>query len=146
MTLYSTASKLLSPIAAVQGSFAAVAAGDYADNDVMSNDAGAGLGDPIEFANAVRVPGGAGKIIGARIVYTAAAAFAPTSELLLFSEAPTVTEMDDNAAFTAVDAADLDKYLGSILFAAGTDIGPGTLSLPSALTPAPPASRGSPLP
>jgi hypothetical protein len=121
-----------------RGSFAAVAAGDYADNDVMSNDAGAGLGDPIEFPLAVRAPGGAAKIVGARITYTAATAFPPTSELFLFSQAPTVTEMDDNAAFTAVDVADLPYSLGSILFAAGTDVGPATVSLPSALTPAAP--------
>ena len=120
------------------GTFTAAAAGDYADNDVMSNDAGAGAGDPIVFANAVRQTGGSAKVVGASILYTAAAAFVPTSELLLFAAAPTATEMDDNAAFTAVDAADLSKYIGSIAFAAGTDIGPGTLGAPATLTPAAP--------
>lgn len=120
------------------GTFAAEAAGDYADNDVMSNAAGAGLGEPIVFANAVRQTGGSAKVVDASILYTAAAAFVPTSELLLFAAAPTTTEMDDNAAFTAVDAADLANYLGSINFAAGTDIGPGTLGAPATLTPAAP--------
>jgi hypothetical protein len=42
---------------ALTASFAAVAAGNYADNDVISNDADEGEGDPLEFENVVRAAG-----------------------------------------------------------------------------------------
>jgi hypothetical protein len=120
------------------GSFIAEAAGNYADNDVVSDDAGAGLGAPITFADAVLATGGAAKIVHATLTFTAATAIAATSELELFSQAPTATELDDNAAAGTVAAADLPFFLGSIDFSAGTDIGAATLCLPTTLTPAVP--------
>lgn len=130
--------KILNPIKAVQGSFVAAAAGDYADNDVISDSASNGVGTAIEFENAVRVSGGAGKIVGASVNFIAATAIAATTELELFSQNPTATELDDNAAAGSVGAADAPYYLGSIAFAAGTDYGAGTICRPSALTPAAP--------
>lgn len=136
-TLYPTAEKLLNPVAAVAASFAAAAAGDYADNDVISNSVANGTGDPLEFENAVRVTGGAGKVIGATLSCSEDAVQA-TSELFLFSQAPTATEMDDNAAFGGVGAADLPYFLGSIAFDAPTDVGTGGFATPTTLTPAAP--------
>lgn len=120
------------------GSFAAVAAGNYADNDVISNDATADQGDPITFANAVRFSGGAAKIIGATLTMSEDSVLA-TSELFLFSSAPsTATEMDDNAAWGGVGAADLSLFLGSFTFAALADAGAISFALPATLTPAAP--------
>jgi hypothetical protein len=120
------------------GSFIAEAAGDYADNDVVSDSDTPSAGTAIEFANAVRQAGGAAKIVDARLTFTAAGAIGATSELELFSQAPTATELDDNAAAGSVGAADLPFYLGSIPFSAGTDIGAATVALPTSLTPAAP--------
>ena len=119
------------------GSFAAVAAGNYADNDVISNDADDGEGDPIEFAAAVRSTGGTAKVIGATLTMSEDGILA-TSELFLFSQAPTASEMDDNAAWGGVGAADLPYYLGSIAFGALADTGDISFATPSALTPAAP--------
>jgi hypothetical protein len=124
-------------IRAVVGSFIAVAAGNYADNDVISNDADAGEGDPLEFASVVRSAGGAAKVIGATLSMSEDGILA-TSELFLFSQAPTATEMDDNAAFAGVGAADQPYYLGSIVFAALADAGELSFALPTVLTPAAP--------
>ncbi len=135
---YPTAEKILNPIKAVTGSFVAAAAGDYADNDVISNSVSNGTGTAMEFANAVRVTGGAGMIVGASLSFVAAGAIAATSELELFAQTPTATELDDNAAAGGVGAADAPYYLGSIAFAAGTDVGASTFCLPATLTPAAP--------
>lgn len=110
-------------IRAVVASFAAAAAGDYADNDVISNAVANGTGLPLEFEDVVREAGGAARIIGASISCSKDTV-AATTELLLFSEAPTATEMDDNAAIGAgVGAADQPRYLGSIAFPALADVG-----------------------
>jgi hypothetical protein len=135
---YATAEKLLNPIKAVSASVTAAAAGDYADNDVISNSASNGAGLPLEFANAVRVTGGAGMVVGGSINVIAATAVAATIGLQLFAQTPTATELDDNAAEGGVGAADSPYYLGEILFAAGTDYGAGTIKLPSVVTPAAP--------
>lgn len=130
--------KILNPIKAVVGSFIAAAAGDYADNDVISDSASNGVGTAIEFENAVRVTGGAGKIIHATVNFIASTAIAATTELQLFSQTPTATELDDNAAAGTVGAADAPYYLGLIAFSQGTDYGAGTICLPTSLTPAAP--------
>ena len=106
----------------VVGAFAAVAAGDYADNDVISNVVTDTEGDPVTFADAVRVAGGINKIIGATLEMSEDGV-AATSELFLFNAVPTATEMDDNAAFGGVGAADQDKFLTSFLFPALADAG-----------------------
>ncbi len=121
-----------------QASFVAAAAGDYADDDVISNSATNGAGLPREFPNAVVQEGGAGKVIGGSINVIASTNVAATIGLQLFSQAPTATELDDNAAEGGVGAADAPFYLGEILFAAGTDYGAGTIKPPSTLTPAAP--------
>jgi len=111
----------------VSATLVAEAAGDYADNDVVSNAVANGTGDPIEFASAVRDTGGAGKIIGATIACNEDGILA-TSRLHLFSQAPTASEMDDNAAFS-LGAADLPYYLGFVPFAAMADFGAGSFAL-----------------
>lgn len=138
MALYETAEKILNPVKAVVASFVAEAAADYADNDVISNSDTNGAGVALEFEEAVRVPGGAGKIVHATVNFVASTAIAATTELQLFSQAPTATELDDNAAAGTVGAADAPYYLGLIAFAQGTDYGAGTICLPSAVTPAAP--------
>jgi hypothetical protein len=106
----------------VTASFIAEAAGDYADNDVISDAVANGTGLPIEFEGVVQEAGGAGEIIGATLSMSEDGILA-TSELLLFAEAPTATEMDDNAAGGVVGAADEPFYLGSIEFPALVDVG-----------------------
>jgi len=136
--LYADTEKLLNPIKVVSASFVAAAAGDYADNDVISNSVSNGTGVALEFANAVRVTGGAGKVVGGSINVVAATSVAATMGLQLFSQTPTATELDDNAAEGGVGAADAPYYLGEILFATGTDYGAGNIKYPSTLTPAAP--------
>lgn len=97
------------------------AAGDYAANDVLSNDATNGAGDPWIFSNAGRIASGSGVILGADIK-TSVEAFAVRVRVHLFNAAPTTSEMDDNAAF-AVDLDDRAKYLGYFDFPAMTDAG-----------------------
>lgn len=135
---YSWVSKILNPIKAVSDSFVAAAAGDYADNDVLSDSVSNGTGTALEFAEAVRVQGGAGMVVGGAINIIAATNVPATIGLQLFSQLPTATELDDNAAEGGVGAADSPYYLGEILFAAGTDYGAGTIKTPSTLTPAAP--------
>jgi hypothetical protein len=128
----------LTQLRAVSATFAAAAAGNYADNDVISNDAGAGLGDPMEFRFAVGRTGGAAKLVSATLQCNEDSLLA-TSELFLFSQAPTTaTEMDDNAAWGGVAAAELPYFLGSFTFAALADIGAGSFATPATLTPAAP--------
>lgn len=122
----------------VSDSFIAAAAGDYADNDVLSDSASNGVGTALEFANAVADPAGAAMVIGGSINVVASTSVAATIGLQLFSQTPTATELDDNAAEGGVGAADAPYYLGEILFAAGTDYGAGTIKTPSTLTPAAP--------
>lgn len=133
MTVNERDAKLLNPVQAVQTTLVAAAAGDYADNDVISNAVTNGTGVAEEFALAVRVPGGAGKVVGASIACSATSMVA-TTELQLFSQAPTATELDDNAAAGNVGAADLPYYLGLIAFAAMAT----GWALPATLTPAAP--------
>lgn len=138
MTLYPESEKILNPVKSVSASFAAAAAGDYADNDVISNSASNGAGLALEFPLAVRVPGGAGMVISGTINVVASTSVAATIGLQLFSQTPTATELDDNAAEGGVGAADAPYYLGEMLFATGTDYGAGNIKPPSAVTPAAP--------
>lgn len=117
--------------------FVAEAATDYADNDVISNSDTNGAGLALEFPSAVGA-GGAGKIIGGSINVVASTNVAATMGLQLFSQTPTATELDDNAAEGGVGAADTPYYLGEMLFAAGTDYGAGNIKPPSTVTPAAP--------
>lgn len=122
----------------VSDSFVAAAAGDYADNDVISNSATNGAGLALEFPNAVANPAGSAMVIGGSINVVASTSVAATIGLQLFSQTPTATELDDNAAEGGIGAADAPYYLGEILFATGTDYGAGNIKMPSTLTPAAP--------
>lgn len=104
------------------GANALAAAGDYAANDVLSNDAGAGAGDPWLFTGLARVSGGSG-IISRAVITTNVEAFAARLRLWLFNAAPSAaTEQDDNAAFL-LDADDKTKLIGYIDFDASADAG-----------------------
>lgn len=122
----------LPSLRAVVGTFVAAAAENYGDNDVISNDADNGEGDPIEF-EAV----GSGKVVGASLSMSEDSVLG-TSELFLFTEAPTATEMDDNAAFAGVGAGDQTKFLGSIAFGALVDVGAFSFVRATAPTPGAP--------
>lgn len=97
------------------------AAGDYAANDVLSNDATAGQGDPWIFSNAGRVASGSGIILGADIK-TSVEGLVPRIRVHLFNAAPTTSEMDDNAA-NLIDLDDRAKYLGYFDMPAMADVG-----------------------
>lgn len=127
---------LYDPVYNSQASFVAVAAENYADNDVVSDDADEGEGSALEFTEAIRVSGGSGKLIGGTISFSEDGILA-TSALHLFSQAPTASELDDNAAF-ALGAADQPYYLGSIAFPAAADVGSISFSRSTAVTPAAP--------
>lgn len=117
--------------------FIAPAAGDYADNDVISDSVSNGTGTPMEFANAVPIAGSACKIIGADLSCDEDSV-AATSELFLFSQAPTASEMDDNAAWGGVGAADGPYLIGSIAFGALADVGAYSFIKATSPTPAAP--------
>lgn len=99
--------------------FAAAAAGDYADNDVISDSVGAG--NDLEFAGMARVAGGGG-IIRKAIFTCSVEAFVATTRLWLFHTDPTGTNKNDNVAFSWV-IADRDKLAGYIDFGASEDYG-----------------------
>lgn len=104
------------------GANALAAAGDYAANDVLSNDAGAGAGDPWLFTGLARVSGGSGVITRA-VITSNVEAWTPRLRLWLFNAAPSsATEQDDNSAFL-LDADDKTKLIGYIDFDASADAG-----------------------
>lgn len=129
---------LVESIYSVSDSFAAAAAGDYADNDVISDSASNGVGTAMEFANAVKTSGGSAKIISGSVNFVASTAIAAAVGLQLFAATPTATELDDNAAEGGVGAADAPNYLGEMAFTAGTDYGAGTILYPTTVTAAAP--------
>lgn len=124
-------------IRAVADSFAAAAAGDYADNDVISNSVSNGTGQPLEFVGVPKNAGGAAKIVGATLSMSKDNVVG-TTELQLFSQAPTATELDDNAAEGGIGAADQPYYLGKIDFPALADVGAFSFSRATSPTPASP--------
>jgi hypothetical protein len=103
-----------------------VADGDYAANDVMSESKTAGT--CYTFDAIARANGGGGYITKARVVYSRAAgvtAITPRIALFLFKAVPT-SVLNDNAANTALLAADKDNYLGMIVFPALSSYGSTT--------------------
>ena len=88
---------------------------DYAAEDVMSD------GSAWEFKNVVAIVGGGGYIVGARAM-CGTTALTPTLTLYLFNATPT-SAVTDNAANTALLAADDGKYLGKIDFPVLEDLG-----------------------
>lgn len=97
--------------------------GDYTAGDVLSNDDTADGGTAMTFTGIGRNAGAAGYITKASILCSTTA-LTPRLTLFLFSATPTC-ELDDNAANTAVVAADQANYVGHIDFPAMEDLGTG---------------------
>ena len=106
--------------------------GDYAAGDVLSDDDTASGGTAMSFTGIGKNEGAAGYITKASILCSTTA-LTPRLTLFLFKAAPTC-ELDDNAANTAVLAADQANYVGHIDFPAMEDLGTGmsqTIATPS---------------
>ena len=99
------------------------AAGDYAAEDVLSDSATNGAGTAITFSKIAKTKGGAGYITQASILCSTTA-LTPRLALLLFKNVPTC-ELDDNAANSAVLAADQANFIGQIDFPAMSALGTG---------------------
>lgn len=97
------------------------AAAQYTANDVLSESDTGGAGTAWVFADLSRFDGGSGYITKAEAV-SESEGVVPQLTLFLFIAVPT-SELDDNAANTAPDAADLAIYLGKIDFPALESIG-----------------------
>jgi len=98
---------------------ALAAAGDYAAEDVMCEDATTGVA--WTFSEAAKRNGGTGFIHQA-IVLCETTNLTPRLTLFLFNATPT-TELDDNKANAAPANADIAKYVGRIDFPAMSDLG-----------------------
>ncbi len=99
------------------------AAGDYAVEDVVSDSVANGTGTAISFTSIGKNKGASGYITKA-IILCSVTALTPRFTLFLFRNTPTC-ELDDNAANTAVLAADQGDFVGSIDFPAMEDLGTG---------------------
>lgn len=99
------------------------AAGNYDAEDVLSDSAANGAGTAITFTGLAKSKGGSGHVTGGSILCSTTA-LTPKLTLFLFSDTPTC-ELDDNAANTAVLAADQANYVGQIDFKAMSDLGTG---------------------
>jgi hypothetical protein len=97
------------------------AAGDYGAEDVLSESATNGVGTDWDFVDIAKSIGGNGYITKA-LVLCSTTALTPRITLYLFAAPPT-SELDDNAANTAVATADLANYIGRIDFNAMEDLG-----------------------
>ncbi len=97
------------------------AAGNYAAEDVLSEDADNGEGTDWDFASIGKNNGSGGYITQA-VALCSTTALTHRLTLYLFREPPT-SELDDNSANTAVLAADKLNYVGRIDFPAGEDLG-----------------------
>jgi hypothetical protein len=100
---------------------ALAAAENYGANDVLSEDASSGT--VWTFSNAADRNGGAGEVVKA-IALLETTALTPGITLFLFNAAPT-SQLNDNAANTAVLHADEANFLGRITFPAMADLGTG---------------------
>lgn len=97
------------------------AAGDYAANDVLSDDADNGEGHAWLFAGAARVSGGGGWIV--RVIATFSVdGLVPRLRVWFFNANPSASELDDNAAFS-IAVADRSKLIGYIDLPALADAG-----------------------
>ncbi len=110
----------------VTASKVAAAAGDYADNDIVSESASNDAGTAWTFLNMAPREGGAGEIYHAFVKCTTEGV-AATSRLHLFAmdtaaNASWSSELDDNAALN-IDEDEMDEYLGFIDFPAMVDVG-----------------------
>ena len=98
---------------------ALAAAGEYAAEDVMCNDATTGI--PWTFAAVSRTNGAYGYVTKAQALLETTA-LTPRLTMYLFNATPT-SEMDDNKANAAPAYADLAQYVGKIDFPAMEDLG-----------------------
>lgn len=97
------------------------AAGDYADNDIISHSASNGVGLPWKFTGLGRIASGTGVITGVSL-QTTVTNFAATVRVHLFSSIPTGSEFDDNSALS-ITTTDRGKYLGYVSVAASENMG-----------------------
>lgn len=97
------------------------AAGNYAAEDVLSDSAT--VGTAISFTGIAKTKGGGGYITRASILCSVTA-LTPRLTLFLFNVTPTCT-LNDNAANTAVVAADQANCVGWIDFRGMEDLGTG---------------------
>lgn len=109
---------------------AIAAAGDYADNDIMSDSASAGVA--WVFADMAGVNGGSGEIVGAALTCSVAA-LASTFRLWLFNANPSASSLNDNAAFS-LHASDQDKLVQTVDFATTASLGGVAGSITAALS------------
>lgn len=96
-----------------------VAAGNYDANDVLSESAS--VGTVWTFPDAVKVAGGYGAIVGAKITWSksggiGALATACRCLLKLYKTATLACNLNDNVANTGVMAADVPNHIGDIEF------------------------------
>ena len=97
------------------------AAANYDIEDVLCEDDDNGEGTCWNFADVARDKGGSGYIAKAQVICETTA-LTPRLTLYLFTATPT-SELDDNAANTALLHADLANYVGKIDFPALEDLG-----------------------
>ena len=97
------------------------AAAAYTANDVLSETDTGSAGTAWTFAAVAGADGGSGYITKAQVI-SESEGVVPRLTLFLFSETPT-SELDDNAANTAPDAADKAFYVGKIDFPAMESLG-----------------------
>lgn len=109
---------------------ALAAAGDYAEEDVLSESAGAGTA--WTFSDIVKSNGCSGEITKAQAICETTG-LTPRLTLYLFTATPT-SQLNDNVANTALLHADLANYVGKIDFPAMEDLGGDSESLASPST------------
>lgn len=97
------------------------AAGDYAAEDVLSESATDTEGSAFKFEHVARRKGGPFSIRKVVALLTTTA-LTPRITLYLFTKSPS-SELDDNAANSAVATADRPFYVGRIELPAMTDLG-----------------------
>ena len=103
---------------------ALIADGNYSVNEVLSEDKSSGTA--WTFSNMARYAGGAGVITAAFDIFQQTTAITPRLTLYLFKATPT-SNLNDNAANTAILNADIGNYVGRIDISATEDTG-GTMS------------------
>ena len=104
----------------------------YSAEDVLSETDTASAGTDLDFDAVGKVNGGTGYIVKAQAICETTAV-TPRLTLYLFNTAPT-SELDDNAANTALLHADLANYIGKIDFPAMEDLGGDSESVASPST------------
>jgi hypothetical protein len=115
------ATEIIGRLKKVSRTKALEAVSSYSIEDVLSETDTNGAGTAWTFSNIARTNGASGFIVDARVI-SENTGITPKLTLFLFNALPT-SELDDNAANTALLHADLANYIGRIDFAAMTDFG-----------------------